>query len=108
MRLEVAARCCVTSFLSPSTSPLPPYSFRFVVTIIQVRLNRRLSLFGRDDRNVCEFRDVVPVRHPLVEERAVVAVHYLNAALEISRDPAGGVAHASWGHTVLLSESAVD
>lgn len=44
-----------------------------------------------DHRNHFKVREILPVRHPLVEQRSVIALHHLVTDLEIVGDPAADV-----------------
>jgi hypothetical protein len=55
------------------------------------RRDHRCGLSRGDNRNDLEVDDVVPVRHPLIEEVAVVTFHDLIAALQVLGDPASPI-----------------
>src|SRR6185437_348723 len=50
--------------------------------------DRCTGLDGCDDWNHLEIDEVVPVAHPFIEQCALLALHDLEAAAEITRDPA--------------------
>src|ERR1700682_4418957 len=70
--------------------------------------DRSRCLLRCENRKHLKLREVGPIRHPLVEECSVVAIHHLKAALEVSRDPARYIAHALGRHAPLLLKTAVD
>src|SRR5438477_5876466 len=59
------------------------------------------------DGNDLELDQVFPARHPLREQRRVVAFHDLKAAGEVLRDPAGDVPEALGCEPAVLAKAAV-
>ena len=55
-----------------------------------------------------EIDDVAPVRHPLVEQAAIVALHHLVTAREIVGDPARDVPQPVRGEPPAVAKASVD
>src|SRR2546423_3414124 len=81
---------------------------RLVGKPLQMRRDRRARLLRCDDRDHLEFDDIAPVRHPLIEQHPVVAVHNLKAPLEISGDPAREISGALRTHPSFLVEASIN
>src|SRR5262249_16993367 len=55
---------------------------------LQLRRDSLSRLFRCDDKMYLEICEVLPVRHPLIEQPAIISFHELVAALELFVDPA--------------------
>jgi hypothetical protein len=65
------------------------------------------SFSGTHNRNDLEIGDVLPVRHPLIEQPAIVAFHYLEASLQIPGDPAAPILDPVRHESSLISETPI-
>src|SRR6478609_1508945 len=74
----------------------------------QQRRHRRRRLGRREDRNALEIDEVAPLRHPLLEERGIVALHDLIAMADVRRDPARDILQAVGRETAPVAKSPVD
>lgn len=67
-----------------------------------------MGLGGGEDRKNLEDDEILPLSHPLGEERTIGALHDLEAPREVVRDPAVDVAKAFGSKPTSIPESAVD
>jgi hypothetical protein len=70
--------------------------------------DRCTRLGGRDDWNHLEIDEVVPVAHPFIEQCALLALHDLEAAAEITGDPAVHVGYAFRGKPAPFTKPTVN
>jgi hypothetical protein len=58
----------------------------------------------RDDRNHLEVGHIVPVRHPLIEKSPILALHDLETAAQVGRDPTAAILDALWHEAATVTE----
>ena len=66
------------------------------------------GVFRGDDGDDLEVGEVGPVDDPVLQQAGVVALHQLEAAVEIGLDPAADIGEPVGRHAALVAEAGVD
>src|SRR5262245_31152658 len=95
------------SSINAPIAPLRYTRFMSADGISKPRSHRRRGLCGRQHRNNLKVREVAPVRHPLIKEAAILALHDLETASQVVGHPAADVFKSVRHHPASISEAPI-